>query len=185
MQRTVSKQWLTGIALLASSLVGPLAGAAQAQSASAGATAEVVPPATLYKDTDLDFGMIATAGAGGSLTLNATSGAVTTTGDLAPVASHPASRALFIANAPVGAVMVYSGDSTVTLTRNGGTETMTALLSYGTDSSLVTATVLGLPIGVKAMQPEQHFLVGGTLLVGAGQAQGLYEGQFTLSITFL
>lgn len=168
----------TGGAMLAAAPVA-------AQGITASSTAEVVDPGTLVKDTDLDFGTIATAGAGGSVTLNVSSGAVSTTGDLAIVGSDPPNRGLFTASAPIGIVMIYSGDPIVTLTRSGGTETMQALLTYDAGAGLLDVVLFGLPIGVRATAPEQEIFVGGTLLVNSGQAEGYYEGEFSLTVAYL
>ena len=158
---------------------------AAAQGVTTNSTAEVVDPGTLVKDTDLDFGMIATAGSSGSVSLDVASGAATTTGDLAIVGSNLPNRALFKASAPIGIVMIYSGDPSVTLTRSGGTETMQAFLSYDAGAGLLDVVVFGLPIGVRATAPEQEIFVGGTLLVNPGQAEGYYEGEFTLTVAYL
>lgn len=175
----------TSTAALAAAFALLLYTQAHADTVSTTASAEIVGPGTLVNDKGLDFGTIATAGAGGSMSLSAADGDVTTTGDLAVVGSNPPNRALFKASAPVGILLMFSGDPTVTLTRNGGTETMTALLSYDAGAGLIDVEVFGLPIGVQATEAEQEILVGGTLLVNSGQAEGTYEGEFSLTIAYL
>lgn len=147
-------------------------------------TAEVLPDTTLVVTHNLDFGTLVPSTTGGAIQINAATNAVTTTGNLIRVGpiGH---RATFTANAAVGVIMIYSGDSTVTLTRSGGTETMTANLTWAAGDGLIVATVFGLPIGVKATAAEQEIHAGGTMFIPGNQAAGAYEGEFSLTVTYL
>lgn len=159
--------------------------AAHAQaSASADSEAEILGPLAITKIADLDFGPMVPTGAGGVVTIDAASGAVNTVGQVTTVGSSQ-TRALFNVNAPVGVVMILSGDSSVTLTRVSGTETMTASLTHVHGSGLAVTNVFGLPIGLISTDTTQEIWTGGALTVAGNQAEGLYEGTFTINIAFL
>ena len=161
-----------------------LATPAAAQDASANASAAILNDIQLQNVQPLQFAQIVPSGLGGSVTINAATGAVTTIGQVVAIGSNQ-TRARFSLNAPVGTVMVLSGDANVTLTRNGGTETMTASLIHRGGTGLVSAMVVNLPIGLRAIAAEQDIYTGGTLTVPGTQAVGTYEGSFNLTIAYL
>lgn len=162
-----------------------LAAPAAAQDvASADAKAVVLDDIRLQNVEALQFARIVPSGLGGSVTINADTGAVTTIGQVVTIGTDQ-TRARFTVNAPVGTIMIMSGDPSVVLTRNGGTETMTATLIHRGGIGLVSATVFGLPIGVRAIAPGQVIYTGGTLTVPGTQAVGTYEGSFTLTVAYL
>jgi len=155
-----------------------------ADNTTADGRAQVIIPATLVNLESLDFGPVVAQGTGGAVTINPSTDTVSKVGDVVIVGST-AHRAIFRAQAPVGTVMVMSGDPSVTLTRISGIETMTATLSYVAGPGLTGALVFGLPIGQQATATDQYFYVGGNLTVQGTQAPGLYEGTFTLSLAYL
>jgi len=157
---------------------------AAAQSADAGSQAEVLDGFNLVKTDDLDFSRVVPSGAGGVVTIDAASGAVSTAGSVTAVGTAQ-QRARFTTNAPVGTILLLSGDPSVTLTRQSGTETMTATLTYARGSGLVLTNVFGLPIGNLATATTQEIFVGGSLTVSGTQAEGTYEGTFTLMVAYL
>ena len=152
--------------------------AVQAQDANSQGRAEVVLPATLTALEGLDFGPIVVSGAGGAMTINPSTNASSTVGAIVRVGttSH---RATFRSQLPVGLIIFYLGDPSVTLTRQGGTETMTASLTYATGAGLGPGPFLGTRISTAT---DQYYYAGGTLFVSAGQVPGLYEGTFNLAI---
>ncbi|WFL78391.1 DUF4402 domain-containing protein [Altererythrobacter arenosus] len=159
--------------------------AAHAQNnAAAPGEAEILGPILFEKIADLDFGPIVPTGTGGTVTINASSGAVTTVGQVIAVGSNQ-TRALFNVHAPVGVVMIMSGDPSVVLTRVSGTETMTATLSYRHGDGLAVTNVFGLPIGLLATDTRQEIWAGGSLTVAGNQVEGVYQGTFTVSLAFL
>ena len=139
---------------------------------------EVILPATLETLENLEFGPIVASGAGGAMTINPATDARSAVGSIVMVGTS-AHRATFRSQLPVGLIVFFLGDSTVTLTRQGGTETMQASLTYATGAGLVNGPFLGTRL---SNATEQFYYAGGTLLVGAGQVPGFYEGTFTFSI---
>lgn len=170
--------------LAASALLIPGVPVLAADDASAVGTAQVVDSTRLHNVAALQFGRIIPSGTGGAVMINANNGAVTTIGQIAAIGSDQ-TRARFTLEAPIGLIMVLSGDPSVELTRVGGTETMTASLIHRPTGGLATVTVFGLPIGLVATSAAQEVHTGGSLLVAGDQAEGVYEGSFTLMVAYL
>lgn len=159
-----------------------------ADDATADAQAALIDGFQLQNVDPLQFGRIIPGGLGGSVMINANTGAVSTIGQVVTVGTNQ-SRARFTVKAPVGVIMIIAGDPTVELSLVGGTgsvaETMTASLTHRGTTGLVTTTVLGLPIGLIATSPDQEIYTGGSLVVAGNQAEGAYEGSFTLLVSYL
>ena len=140
-------------------------------------TALIAPPATLRKLEDLNFGCLIVTGVGTAV-INPNTDTVGTTGGVRSVGSAatcPAYSALFEAVSPIkGVVIIRLPRVTSTLTRVGGTETMTAG-AWTLDGSGNR--------NVPAKEPWA-FKVGGTLFVNANQAEGLYVGSFTVDVQY-
>ncbi len=151
---------------------------------SASAKATVLAGFQLQNTDPLQFGQVVPSGLGGSITIDAATGGVSTLGQLTSVGSNQ-TRARFTVKAPIGTVLVMAGDPSVQLTRSGGTETMTAALIYKGGSGTVGTLVLGLPIGLKATAADQEIFTGGTLNVAGNQAPGTYQGTFNLMVSYL
>ena len=62
---------------------------------------------------------------------------------------------------------------------------MTASLTRANGPGMATATIFGLPIGLQATAAEQYIYVGGSLTVSAGQLEGVYSGEFDLTVNHL
>lgn len=143
-----------------------------ATSATATATAEVLSTLSVSADTALDFGQIA-ANTGGTVTVNADStvsktGALVSTGTRAP--------ATFTVVGSKGASVVLTlPASAATLTRSGGTETMSL---SGWNSNPNGAFQLDATTGAA------NFSVGGTLTVANAQVAGVYSGTFQVSVEY-
>lgn len=185
--RRVVHSMLSGTMLAAPMLAALMLGASPAAAqdvASADAKAVVLNDIRFENVDPLQFARIVPSGLGGSVTINADTGAVTTIGQVVTIGSDQ-TRARFTVNAPVGTIMLMSGDPTVQLTRNGGTETMTATLIHKGGTGLVSTMLFGMPIGLRAIAPGQVIYTGGTLTVPGTQAVGTYEGSFTLTVAYL
>lgn len=145
------------------------------------ANAAVVRPNTLIKTDDLDFGTMVSGTTGGTVTINAVTGARTTSGGVTPVGAGT-QRAIFQGTGGILLITV-SGDTSVTLTRAGGGATaLTASLVRAASTSGGGVVLLGatlLPSGV------QTYYIGGTLTVPANQPAGDYSGTFTLTVNYL
>lgn len=158
--------------------------AAEPVTTPADAVVEIDNALLLQNTQSLEFGTIATGASGGTVTIDPATDAASSVGtvSLYGTVRH---RAEFVSRAPIGTVMVTLLDPSVTLTHSGGVATMTATLSRANGPGLVTATVLGLPIGIQATAADQYIYVGGSLTVAAGQIEGVYSGQFDLSVNHL
>ncbi|MDZ4308537.1 DUF4402 domain-containing protein [Allopontixanthobacter sp.] len=155
-----------------------------ADDAIAVSTALVFDGTSLQNVQALQFGQIVPTGSGGAVTINADTGSVSTIGEVVALGSNQ-TRARFTLEVPIGFTMIISGDPSVVLTRAGGTETMTASLIHRPTSGLAAVTVFGLPIGLVATAPTQEIHTGGSLVVAGNQADGFYEGTFTLMVAYL
>ena len=134
----------------------------------------VLRPLTLLKRDDLDFGALYSSATAGTATLNPFTGAVTVAGGvaLAPGTSNAAS---FIgAGTRRTPVIIRLPRNPITLTRSGGTETMT-VSNWTTDGG--TTRVIN---AFEALE----FKVGARLNVGANQADGTYVGNFDVTVVY-
>jgi len=165
------------IGLLPLLSAAPAFAAPVAPNKNSAATATITPPATLRKLEDLNFGCMIVTGVGTAV-LNPNTDVVTTTGGVTKVGSATTCSsysALFEAVSPIkGVVIIRLPKVTSTLTRVGGTETMTAG-AWTLDGSGNR--------NVPAKEPWA-FKVGGTLFVNANQAEGLYVGTFTVDVQY-
>ena len=160
-----------GLAALAASSPADAAPVASAKNATG--TATITNPASLRKLNDLNFAYLTVTSAGTAV-VNPNTDTMTTTGGVIAAGGMPYS-ALFEAVSPVKNVVIIRIPKTATtVTRVGGTETMTV------DTWTLAGTANR---NVVAKQPFQ-FKVGGTLHVNANQVEGLYLGTFTVDIQF-
>lgn len=143
--------------------------------------AAVVRPNTLIKTDDLDFGTLVSGATGGTVSVDAVTGARTTAGGVTPVGTA-SQRAIFQGTGGIFLITV-TGSTSVTLARvGGGAPSMTATLVRAATTSGGGIALLGgtlLPSGV------QTYYIGGTLTVPANQAPGDYSGTFTLTVNYL
>ena len=165
-----------GLAALALSM---LAVPALAQAAPTFATpnatgkVKIVQGLNLRKLRDLNFAWLTVTGAG-SATIDPNTDLMTTTPGVLHSGATPYA-ALFEAVSPAKAVVIIRlPRNPITVTRVGGTETMT--VSNWTMSGNSRRTV--------AAQEAFAFKVGGTLTVKANQAEGLYIGNFDVEIQY-
>ena len=144
-----------------------------APSRNATATVVITPPASVRKLNDLYFALL-TVTTAGTAVVNPNTDTMTTTGGVIYAGGVPYS-ALFEAVSPVkNVVLIRIPKTASTVTRVGGTETMT----------VDTWTLAGTSSrNVVAKEPFQ-FKVGGTLRVNANQVEGLYVGTFSVDIQF-
>jgi hypothetical protein len=164
-------------AMCVAALLAPVATGAQAQQVApdrnASAAANIFKPATVQKLQDLDFGAI-TVTTAGTAVLDPNTDAVAASGGVTFAGGLP-HAAQFEAISPTGNVVIIRlPRSPATLTRAGGTETMT--IDDWTMDGPSRRTVV-------ARQPFT-FKVGGTLYVGANQVEGTYTGTFEVDVQF-
>jgi hypothetical protein len=154
--------------------LGAAADAAPVQATrNATATVYIPSPAQVRKLQDLNFALLAVTGAGTAV-IDPNSDTMSTTGGVLHAGWTPYA-ALFQGVAPVkGVVIIRIPKNPITVTRVGGTETMT----------VDTWTISGQAKRTVAAQEPFDFKVGGTLHVGANQVEGIYTGTFNVDIQY-
>jgi hypothetical protein len=142
-----------------------------AMTAGTSATADVVTPLFITQTSNMRFGEF-TAGTGGSLTLNANTGARTTTGGVTTVGGGLSNLAQFTVtgdiNGPSGYSVSLSGSSTSL--DSGGDSMAVAFTASETGGNLTSGT--------------SSFAVGGVLTIGASQAAGSYSGTINATVEY-
>jgi hypothetical protein len=134
---------------------------------------EILDPSTFIMLMELDFGLLTVTGAGTAIVDSATD-AVTTTGGVLLVGGAP-HAARFKAVSPArNVVKIALPKKAVTLTRIGGTETMT----------LDTWSINGATTRNVVAREQFEFRVAGTLHVNANQREGVYLGTFDVTINY-
>lgn len=152
-------------------LFGPQKGLAA--NGSATATVVTVRPLTLVKTDDLNFGSLIPSGSAGTVKIDPTTDARTSTGGVTIAGGAP-SAAKFVA---LGLINIYSNvtlPASITLNRTGGGAAMlvNAITTNGPATRLFAGTSI---LDVR---------VGGTLNVAANQQAGDYAGQFAVTVIY-
>ena len=130
-------------------------------------------PVTYRNLRELNFAYLAVTTAGTAV-IDPDTDAMTTTGGVVHVGGTPYA-AFFEAVSPSRAVvLIRVPRDPATLTRVGGTQTMT--VSNWTVSGSARRTV--------ASQEAIEFSIGGTLNVNANQMEGTYVGTFTVDVQY-
>ena len=136
--------------------------------------ATIIHPLTVTKLKDMDFGDIGVTTAGTAV-LNPDTDTLSVTGGATPVGGTP-HCAQFVGAAQSNSVVnIKVPKQPSTLTRVGGTETMTA-------SNFTLQG--GLSKKVLAKLDSFTFRVGATLNVAAGQVEGTYVGTFDVTVQY-
>src|SRR3954453_12531827 len=144
--------------------------AAATPSTNATGTALILRPVSVTKLQDMDFGDLWPTAAGTAV-LEPNADTLTTTGGVTRVGGTPHS-AEFAGSAQSSAVVnIKLQNQPATLTRVGGTQTMT----------VSNFTLQGQSKRTIAAQVAFTFRVGGTLNVAANKAEGTYVGTFTVT----
>ena len=139
-----------------------------------------IKPLNIINTAPLDFGSIIPAPAGGTVVINAQTGARTST--VVTLAGGPFSRARFVAAGTPLRVVTLSVNPSPAITITNGVSTMTinqlrvsadggGPQPFGPNHTLNATGVI-------------NFDIGGRLNVGANQAPGLYTGTFTLTMDY-
>ena len=157
-----------GLAALAGNASPAFAGGA---SGPVGAVA--VRPLSLVKTEDLDFGSLIAGTTAGTVTINANTGARTTTGGVTTAGGTP-KRAEFVgAGRPGRLIIVFLGASPALTNGAGGSMALSLAVQGGIGLRILPAN------GVQTIR------VGGTINVGANQQEGNYTSTFTLTVIYL
>jgi hypothetical protein len=163
------------LALLAALLFAqPALAQTAAPDRNATARTTIVRPTQVRKMRELDFAFLNVPLTAGTAIIDPNTDAMTTTGGVLHLGGTPYA-AQFEAVSPSKAVVIIRAPrNPITLTRVGGTETMT--VSNWTVSGQARRTV--------AAQEPFSFKVGGTLNVNANQVEGTYIGTFQVDIQY-
>ena len=148
------------------------------------AKANVVAQLSFFKVDDLDFGKIIAGTTAGTVVVSPT-GARTATGGAKLASGGSVKPASFAGKGTLGqTITIVVNSNTSTLTRVGGTQTMTmdTFVIGSTPTAILTTTPLAFRIGGTA--GIFKFPVGATLRVNANQAPGTYVGNFTLTMVY-
>ena len=152
-----------GVAVIAIAMTSTTAHAA---TANADAKATILKQVTVTNTSLLDFGTVVVGTTGGNVALKSSDGSVTC--DAALVCTGTTKAAAFKIVGTTGETVKIDVAKTVTLT-NGGNN-MIASLSSSAASLVLNGT--------------DNFTVGGTLAVGANQANGIYTGNFGVTVNY-
>jgi hypothetical protein len=167
--------FLTFLALLAA-----FGGTAEAQVAArtsavprASGSAALLYPLTLITRTNLDFGLVASNGAG-TVVIDPNTELVSTTGLVTSLGGNPRPASFVGAARSASVVIIRIPKSPITIRRAGGTETMVVrdFMLQGSDKRTL------------ARMEAFDFNVGATLVVAAGQAEGVYTGEFDVTVQY-
>jgi hypothetical protein len=164
--------WCWAVGAIA--LAGPFPRAEAApKSAVATGTSTIILPVTVTKLKDMDFGALSRTAAGTAV-LEPNADLLTTTGGVAAVGGSAHSAEFAGAAASSSVVNIRVPNQPSTLTRVGGTETMT----------VSNFTLQGQSKRTLAKQTYFTFRVGGTLNVAATQVEGIYAGTFNVTVQY-
>jgi len=160
-------------ALLAALSAMPSAAIAAPARATGTATIDLLSPLTIQKLQDLDFGTVAVTAAGTAV-IDPVANSISTTGGLVAAGGTP-HAALFRGAASQNSVVnIKLPKQPITLTRVGGTETVTVsnfTLDGPTKRQMAQATTFDIKVGA-------------TLTVPAGQIAGQYTGTFDVTAQY-
>ena len=138
------------------------------------ATTALLHPISVIKRRDLDFGYVAAGATAGTVVIDPNTDLATATGGAILLGGDPHAAAFIGAAGSSNVVNIKLPKQPVTLTRAGGTETMTA----------TKFTVEGLDKRTVARLVAFEFGVGATLNVGANQVEGTYVGTFDVTVQY-
>lgn len=163
-------------------LFGPLlflAGASEAQvvrfSAAPRATsnAAVIYPLTVVTKANMDFGYLSVLGAGTAV-IDPNTSTLTVSGGITPMGGTPRPATFVGAARSAAVVNIRVPNQPITLRRSGGTETMI----------VQSFTLQGSDKRTLARMESFEFNVGATLVVNAGQVEGIYTGTFDVIVQY-
>jgi|KBSMisStaDraftv2_1062788.scaffolds.fasta_scaffold39844_3 hypothetical protein len=165
----VNRRLIIALALMAPATMARAAGPA----VQSNVTAAIILPVTVTKLEDMDFGSLAVTTAGTAV-LEPNADTFSTTGGVTQVGGAPQCAEFVGASKDSSVVNIKVPNKPSTLTRIGGTETMT----------VTNFTLQGQNKRTLAKQASFTFRVGGTLNVAANQVQGTYVGTFDVTVQY-
>ncbi len=153
----------------------PAAGVAAPVSASpkAEASVAILRPLTLQRQADMDFATLGIT-TGGTATIDPVTGAMSVTGGLVQVGGTPSPARYAGAASKRTVVIIRVPKTPVLIRRVGGTETL----------SVSNFTLDGQDKKALAEQESFTFAVGAQITVPAGTVEGVYTGEFDVTVQY-
>jgi hypothetical protein len=136
-------------------------------------SAAIILPVTVTKLSDMDFGNLSVATAGTAV-LEPNADTFSVTGGVAAIGGAPQCAEFVGASRDSSVVNIKLPNKPSTLTRVGGTQTMT----------VSNFTLQGQNKRTLAKLASFTFRVGGTLNVAANQVEGTYVGTFDVTVQY-
>lgn len=160
-----------------------LPGIAHAGQANGRAEIAVLRTLSFIKIDDLEFGNIIAGPTAGTVTISP-SGARTTTGPVTAVGGGFQQAQFGGRGAPNQNLLISMTANNVTLTRSGGTQTMTANTFRISSSPISPLSTTPRLFTISSPTGVFQFGVGARLNVGANQMPGNYAGNFRLTLIY-
>ena len=143
-------------------------------------TATIVHPLTLLNTASLDFGRLIVGGAGTAV-IDPDANTEAVTGGVTMAGGSPHAASFTGAAAGLSLIIVGQPAGPITLTRAGGTETMTVTNFKLQNGNQIFGNAI---VYIATAAGAFTFRVGGQLNVAAAQADGTYTGTFTVTATY-
>jgi Domain of unknown function (DUF4402) len=174
-----------GSALIAlgASLLGT--SAAHAASATSNGEAVIVSTLSFFSVEDLEFGSIVAGTTSGTVVMNPNGTRTVSGGVTAASGLNQPSR--FAGRGTVGqTVQISMVASPINITRVGGSETMqVSAFRVGTTTSAILISTTPLSFTIGSATGIFNFPVGATLTVNPNQAEGNYQGTFSIILNYM
>ena len=152
--------------------------------ANGGAKVIIVRPLTFIKVADMNFGQVAVGNTAGTVVLSPFNVRTRTGGVAAAIGTSTA--ASFAGFGAVNQMVTIRISATsITLTRQGGTQTMTVNNFIIGSSPTAALTTSPVQYRISSATGMFAFPVGATLRVNANQMPGKYNGTFAITLNYL
>ena len=138
----------------------------------------ILRPLSFVRVTDLDFGTVVSSPVAGAVTINATTGARTTTVGVTPMPIAPGGRGYFAGSGSASQQVIINLTPPTVLTNTVTTDTI-PVVWMALDNGDVTAARTIDPVTLAF-----YVGVGGTILVAANQPDGNYESTFLITADY-
>ena len=139
----------------------------------------ILSPLSFVRLTDLDFGTVVSSSIAGAVTINANTGARTTTPGVTPMPLAPGSRGYFAGAGSGGQQVIVTLTPPAVLTNTVTPANTIPVVWMALDNGDVTATKT-----IHATNLTFFVGVGGTILVGANQPDGDYASTFEITADY-
>lgn len=174
-------KWWQAICLCALVIVGTEAQAkgvagviSHANSASSSGNSPQCKPLSVQQTAPLSFGNLASGSSGGTVTISATTGARTATGNVAALNGGTEGQAMFTITGQPNKEVTITLPTSITIDDQGGTGTLTASNLKASPTGEIKLDGTG----------RAKISVGGTLAVPGSARRGNYNGSFDIDVKY-